>query len=225
MHRPILFAGMSYSGVNPMFVIASELSRRGREGIWFAAEKHLRADVEQLSYGKYRLLEAEVENIKPAPKLDAAEMVLCYSMLDMDYPFSAPDNVHTIGAMIPALPQMPRDEITDWLDAHESTVFIAFGTITRLTREQVGALVETVRGLGSEHAVLWKLPRAQQALLPPADEPPDNLRIEDWIPSQLRCAGSSECPGLFQSRGREQFPRGHPLRKTPVDAAALVRLR
>jgi polyene glycosyltransferase len=360
-HRPILFVGMSYSGVNPMFVIANELSRRGRQGIWFATEEHLRADVERLSaeskvgfaslgeatpgvtpsmwddesyrtltqrskwkgllaltrqmadsasyYKKYRLLEAEVEHIKPAlmiidvtclhaidlamtrkipyvlsspyilsatcgifnvklprgyptplsgfprrmtpsqqvanqlfrlwtkvlplalgmeivrfarvfkkvgvtvqldptPRLKAAEMVLCYSMPGIDYPFPAPGNVHAIGAMIPPLPQIPGDEVTDWLEAHDSTVFIAFGTVTRLTREQVGALVEAVGRLGDEHAVLWKLPRAQQALLPPADELPGNLRIEDWIPSQLDVLAHPNVRVFFNHAGANSFHEG-----------------
>ena len=360
-HRPILFASISYSGANPMFVIASELSRRGREDIWFATEEHCRADVEQISvktkvrfvslgeaspkvtpsmwddesyrvltqrsswrgllaltrqmadsesyYEKYRLLEAEVEHIKPAlmvidigcahaidlamtkkipyvlsspyipsntcsifrlklprgyptmlsglprqmtlsqrvanrlfklwtlvspiglgmeivrlakvfkkvgvtaqlnpaPRFDAAEMVLCYSMFGMDYPFPAPDKLHAIGAMIPPLPQMPGDEIADWLDAHESTIFIAFGTITRSTREDVGALVEAVGRLGGEHAVLWKLPRAQQALLPPADELPDNLRIEEWIPSQLDVLAHPNVRAFFTHAGANSFHEG-----------------
>jgi polyene glycosyltransferase len=358
--RPILFAGMSYTGVNPMFVIASELSRRGREDIWFAAEEHLRADVERLSveskvnfvslgeaipgittslwdektyrtltqrskwkgllaltrqmadpdsyYTKYRLLEAEVEKIEPAlmvidvtclhaldlartkkipyvlsspyipsntcslfkvklprgypaplsghplamspaqkvanglfqlwgrvlplglgmrivkfaqvfkkvgvtgrldpaPKLAAAEMLLCHSLLGLDYPFSVPGNLHALGAMIPPLPQAPGDELTGWLDEHESTVFIAFGTVTRLTREQVGALVEAVRRLEGAHTVLWKLPREQQALLPKA-ELPRNLRVEDWVPSQLDVLAHPNVRVFFNHAGANSFHEG-----------------
>jgi polyene glycosyltransferase len=359
--RPILFACASYSGANPMLVIASELSRRGREDIWFAADENLRADVEQLSakskvkfaslgeavpavtpsmwddesyriltqrsswkgllaltkqaagadsyYEKYRLLEAEVEHIKPAlmvidatchhaidvamtkkipyvlsspylpsntcalfgvklprgyptpmsglprqmtpaqrianrlfklwtlvvpiglgmeivrfakafkklgvavqlnpkPRIEAAEMVLCYSVFGIDYPFPAPDKVHAIGAMIPPVPEVPGDEMMDWLDAHESTIFVAFGTVTRLTREQVGALVEVVGRLRGEHTVLWKLPRDQQALLPPADELPDNLRVEDWIPSQLDVLAHPNVRVFLNHAGANSFHEG-----------------
>jgi polyene glycosyltransferase len=359
--RPILFVGMSYTGINPMFVIARELSRRGREDIWFAAEEHLRPDVEQLSvdskvnfvslgeaipgittsmwddesyrtltqpskwkgllaltrqmsdpdsyYTKYRLLEAEVEHIKPAlmvmdvtclhaidiamkykipyvlsspyipsntcsifkvklprgyptplsgnpqkmtlsqrvanrlfklwtqvlplglgmeiirfakvfrkvgvtvqlnptPRLDAAEMLLCHSLLDIDYPFDVPGKLHALGAMIPPLPQAPGDELIEWLDAHESTVFIAFGTVTRLTREQVRGVVEAARRLEGEHTVLWKLPRSQQALLPPAAGLPGNLRIENWIPSQLDVLAHPNVRVFFNHAGANSFHEG-----------------
>ncbi|USX53996.1 glycosyltransferase [Lentzea sp. HUAS12] len=118
-------------------------------------------------------------------RVDQAELVLCYSIPDMDYPFPLPEKMRTVGALVPPLPQAPGDHaLTRWLDAQDSVVYLGFGTITRLTREQVGALVEVVRRMNG-HQFLWKLPLEQQNLLPPADQLPRNLRIEAWVPSQL----------------------------------------
>ncbi len=47
------------------------------------------------------------------------------------------------------------------------------------------ALISAFKRLGPNHHILWKLPDSQRALLPPRELLPTNLRIEDWIPSQL----------------------------------------
>ncbi|SES41687.1 glycosyltransferase [Lentzea albida] len=128
--------------------------------------------------------------IAPAAKgemarIDQAELVLCYSIPEMDYPFSLPEKMRTVGALVPPLPQAPGDhELTRWLDSQDSVVYLGFGTITRLTREQVASLVAVVRRM-HRHQFLWKLPLEQQHLLPPDDRLPENLRIEAWVPSQL----------------------------------------
>ncbi|MEW2378339.1 glycosyltransferase [Micromonospora sp. NPDC047812] len=78
------------------------------------------------------------------------------------------------------------DELTRWLDEHPSVVYVGFGTIMRLSRRQVDAIVEIADRLGPEHAVLWKVPARQQHLLPPAERLPGNLRVLAWVPSQHR---------------------------------------
>jgi polyene glycosyltransferase len=119
-------------------------------------------------------------------RIDHAAGILCYSVPELDYPFPIPEKVHMVGAMIPPLPQAPDDrDLSGWLDAQHSVIFMGFGTVTRLTREQVGALVEVARRLADRHQILWKLPAGQQHLLPPRDTLPANLRIESWVPSQL----------------------------------------
>lgn len=125
-------------------------------------------------------------NALPSKYADLAEEVLSFTVPELEPPFPGmPDNVTMIGAMVtddtdgnPA-----DDDLTAWLDVHESIVYIGFGTIMRLSREQLGVIVEVIEALGSEHRVLWKLPADQQALLP--DALPGNLRIESWVPSQL----------------------------------------
>lgn len=340
---PILFVSLPESGLlNPMLVLAEELSRRGVENIWFATDENRRAEVEAISVGtpvqffslgeviselssvtwddatyravtqrsrfkarkaviektfvprlqapKYRLLEEAVEKIQPAlmviesmcqygyqlaitkkipyvlsnpfvpsnavsslvpigksytPKdfpvphtgysadmnavqrlanrlfrwrmltlflsrtmkernaedqqvqrelgidpgangqmtrVEKAELVLNYSIPQLDYPFDIPPMFRTIGAMVPPLPQADPGELGRWLDAQSSVVYMGFGTITRLTSDEVAALVEVTRRM-PDHQFLWKLPTEQQKWLPA--QLPANLRVENWVPSQL----------------------------------------
>ncbi|MFD5030352.1 glycosyltransferase [Streptomyces sp. NPDC058405] len=140
-------------------------------------------------------------------RIDHAEMVLCYSVPELDYPFPVPDKMRLVGAMVPPLPQAPDDDgLSDWLAAQDSVVYMGFGTITRLTREQVGALVEVTRRLSDRHAVLWKLPREQQHLLP--EDLPDNLRIENWVPSQLDVLAHPNVKVFFTHAGGNGYHEG-----------------
>lgn len=140
-------------------------------------------------------------------RIDHAEMVLCYSVPELDYPFPVPDKMRLVGTMVPPLPQAPDDGgLSDWLDAQDSVVYMGFGTITRLTREQVGALVEVARRLSDKHAVLWKLPEEQRHLLPA--ELPDNLRIEKWVPSQLDVLAHRSVKVFFTHAGGNGYHEG-----------------
>ncbi|MBV6701543.1 glycosyltransferase [Kitasatospora aureofaciens] len=151
---------------------------------------------------------------KPSPmtRIDRAEMVLCNSVPELDYPFEMPGKVKLVGAMVPPLPETTRAEdgtgVMDWLDAQSSVVYMGFGTITRLTRPQVGALVEVARRLDGSHQVLWRLPAEQQHLLPPKDELPDNLRIEGWLPSQLDVLAHPKVGVFFTHGGGNGFHEG-----------------
>lgn len=118
-------------------------------------------------------------------RVEQSELVLCNTIPELDYPFELPEKVRAVGALVPPLPESDDTELADWLSARDSVIYMGFGTITRLTAEQVSALVEVARRLDSKHDVLWKLPAEQQKWLPPADRLPGNLRIENWVPSQL----------------------------------------
>jgi polyene glycosyltransferase len=143
----------------------------------------------------------------PQRAMKLAEMILCFSLLELDYPFEAPDNLHTLGAMMPPLPETSCDgPVYRWLDAHESVVYVAFGTITRLTRDDVGAIVEVVRRLGDEHHVLWKLPTGQQRFLP--NRLPSNLRVENWLPSQFDVLAHPHVRAYFNHGGSNSFHEG-----------------
>ncbi|QXE38597.1 glycosyltransferase [Streptomyces sp. GMY02] len=142
-------------------------------------------------------------------RIDHAEMVLCYSVPELDYPFPMPEKMRLVGAMVPPLPQAPDDDgLSDWLSAQESVVYMGFGTITRLTREQVGSLVEVTRRLAGRHSVLWKLPKEQQELLPPRDSLPGNLRIESWVPSQLDVLAHPKVRVFFTHAGGNGYHEG-----------------
>jgi polyene glycosyltransferase len=143
-------------------------------------------------------------------RIDHAEQVLCWSVSELDYPFPLPDKLRLVGTMVPPLPQAPEDDdLAPWLSAQKSVVYMGFGTITRLTREQVAALVEVARRLDPEgHQVLWKLPATQQDLLPPAEELPDNLRIESWVPSQLDVLAHPNVKVFFTHAGGNGYHEG-----------------
>ncbi|RSM38945.1 glycosyltransferase [Amycolatopsis balhimycina DSM 5908] len=148
------------------------------------------------------------EAAKAMARIDHAELVLCFSVAELDYPFDLPEKVKLVGALVPDLPQAPGDRsITDWLDAQESVVYLGFGTITRLTRDQVTALVEVARRM-SAHQFLWKLPREQQHLLPPAGTLPANLRIEGWLPSQLDVLAHPKVRVFFNHAGGNAYHEG-----------------
>jgi polyene glycosyltransferase len=137
-----------------------------------------------------------------------AELVLCYSVAQIDYPVQVPANVRLVGAMVPPLPQAPDGELTEWLDARPSVIYIGLGTITRLTREEVSALVEVARRLDGAHHVLWKLPPQQQHLLGPRPSLPANLRIESWVPSQLDVLAHPNVRAFVTHGGGNGFQEG-----------------
>lgn len=139
-------------------------------------------------------------------KVDEAALVLCETVAELDYPVALPGNVRTVGAIIPPVPEEPAGDLTAWIDAHPSTVYIGLGTITRLTRAQVAAVVEVARRLDGAHQVLWKLPEDQHHLLP---EPlPGNLRVENWVPSQLDVLANPRVTAFVTHGGGNGFNEG-----------------
>ncbi|MGW2153940.1 glycosyltransferase [Nonomuraea sp. NPDC001699] len=157
---------------------------RLRAGLMLLHPSMLRHVLDTVSRVRKGLLPPEALNVRA--KVENADLVLCYTVAGLEYPLSIPEKFHLVGAMIPPLPEAPDDrDLSRWLDDHPSVVYVGLGTITRLTRDDVHAMVEVARRLDGEHAVLWKLPDEQQRHLPPADRLPANLRIESWLPSQL----------------------------------------
>ncbi|MGP4001124.1 glycosyltransferase [Streptomyces sp. 8N706] len=142
-------------------------------------------------------------------RIEHAELVLCNSIAELDYPFDIPEKVRLVGAMVPPLPEAPQDDdLSRWLDAQSSVVYVGFGTITRLTQEQVNSMVEVARRLKGRHQVLWKLPSGQQHLLAPKESLPANLRIESWVPSQLDVLAHPHVKVFFTHGGGNGFNEG-----------------
>jgi polyene glycosyltransferase len=112
----------------------------------------------------------------------SARAVFAYSIFGLEYPFPAPGRLELLGPMIPPEAPRPPDDLDAWLDRHPSVVFISLGTLVRLDAGHVAAIAGAIERLGERCQVLWKLPRAQQELL---GRRPANLRVEDWVPSQL----------------------------------------
>ncbi|MCD9194696.1 glycosyltransferase [Streptomyces albireticuli] len=145
----------------------------------------------------------------PMGRIEQAELVLCNSIAELDYPFDIPEKMRLVGAMVPPLPEAPDDvELSGWLDAQSSVVYAGFGTITRLTRGQVANMVEVARRLQGRNQVLWKLPKEQQHLLPPKEQLPDNLRIESWVPSQHDVLAHPNVKVFFTHGGGNGFNEG-----------------
>ncbi|MEV4921014.1 glycosyltransferase [Streptomyces tirandamycinicus] len=153
--------------------------------------------------------ELELPPPNPMTRIERAELVLCNSVAELDYPFGIPEKMRLVGAVLPPLPETSGDDpVREWLDDQASVVYMGFGTITRLTRDQVGALVQVARRLQGEHQVLWKLPAEQQHLLPAPDELPGNLRIESWVPSQLDVLAHPAVKVFFTHGGGNGFHEG-----------------
>ncbi|MGG2464377.1 glycosyltransferase [Streptomyces sp. RGM 3693] len=148
-------------------------------------------------------------SMSPMERIESSELVLCNSIAELDYPVHIPSQMQLVGAMVPPLPEAPDDEeLSAWLDAQSSVVYAGFGTITRLTRDQVSSMVEVVRRLEGRHQVLWKLPSEQQHLLPPKETLPGNLRIESWVPSQLDVLAHPNVKVFFTHAGGNGYNEG-----------------
>jgi polyene glycosyltransferase len=137
--------------------------------------------------------------------IEAAEMILCYSVPELDYPFPVPGKMRFVGAMLPPLPEAPHDGLSQWLDAQTSVVYVGFGTDTRLTRGEIASLVEVARRLAGRHAILWKLSAQQQRLLPPKEVLPANLRIERWLTSQVQVLAHPNVRAFFTHGGANAY--------------------
>ncbi|WP_414170526.1 glycosyltransferase [Streptoverticillium reticulum] len=147
--------------------------------------------------------------VSPMTRIDKAELVLCNSIAELDYPFTVPEKMQLVGAMVPPLPEAPDDEdLSGWLDAQSSVVYIGLGTITRLTRAEVASVVEVARRLEGKHQVLWKLAKEQQHLLPAKESLPANLRIESWVPSQHDVLAHPNVKVFFTHGGGNGFNEG-----------------
>jgi polyene glycosyltransferase len=143
-------------------------------------------------------------------RVDAARAILSYSVFGLEYPFpDPPAHLAMVGAMVPPRPPVAADcEIQRWLDERASVVYAGFGTLMRLDQRQVTGLVEVARQLGPEHHVLWKLPKDQQDLLPPAETLPANLRIEHWLPSQTDVLAHPNVRAYFTHGGGNSMAEG-----------------
>jgi polyene glycosyltransferase len=209
--------------------VRNVLYRLGFLAIFFRP-KHMRAN---LNMGRIRRMERLANPDMTASRYaDRAVAVLAQSVPGIDYPFPrVPENVRMVGAIIPrdVGTTVKDEELARWLDASESVVYAAFGTLMQPTPEQVRAMLDATARLGPEHHVLWKLPRSRRHLLP--GTLPPNLRIESWIPSQHAVLAHPHVRVFFNHGGcnavHEGLYFGKPLLVMPfwmdnLDAAARV---
>ncbi|MER6832140.1 glycosyltransferase [Streptosporangium sp. NPDC000563] len=199
---PMLHTGLPLDMSFPQRVYSNVFKIRA--ALMFLHPRMLRLALKGISYAKQ--IQLPKEALRPSAKVDRADLVLCYTVFGLEYPFPLPDKFHLVGAIIPPLPEAQDDrDLSGWLDANPSVVYVGLGTITRLTRPEVHALVEVARRLDGRHAVLWKLPAGQQQFLPPREELPPNLRIESWIPSQLDVLAHPNVALFFNHGGANAF--------------------
>ncbi|MFI7549299.1 glycosyltransferase [Micromonospora sediminimaris] len=145
----------------------------------------------------------------PAEYAAAAVAVFGYTVFGLEYPFPAPDHLHLLGAMVPeetTTPERPCDELTDWLDQQTSVVYVCLGTLASLSAAQLDAFAEALGRIGPEHQVLWKLPPQQRcALTRPL---PANIRVEEWVPSQLAVLAHPRVRAFVCHGGANGFHEG-----------------
>lgn len=123
----------------------------------------------------------------PANYVDAATLVLTSSVFGVEYEFPVPPQVNLVGAFVSeaSIGRLEDSSLSQWLDDNASVIYMGFGTMMQLSPSQISALLGLIEQLGPKHKFLWKVSAAQQKLLPAASELPSNLRIENWVPSQL----------------------------------------
>jgi polyene glycosyltransferase len=141
--------------------------------------------------------------------INNATAIFCYSVFGLEYPFPAPKHLHMLGTMVPDL-SIKRDdsnELLQWLDRHPSVIYVGLGTLVRLTKEQLAALISAFDRLGRDHYILWKLSESQQTLLP-RKELPANVRIERWVPSQLEVLAHPNVRVFLTHGGGNGFHEG-----------------
>jgi polyene glycosyltransferase len=132
-----------------------------------------------------RELGINAKSMQPRARVENAALVMFHTVFDLEYDFPKPDNAVSVGSITPPLPELPGErDISSWLDAHESVVYLAFGTINRLSGESIGQMLEAARRL-APHALLWKIPKDQWEDRPAGVEVPPNVRVEHWVPSQF----------------------------------------
>jgi polyene glycosyltransferase len=196
---PTSFSGLP-KNMSPRQKVRNVAFRLGSTAIAFHP-RHLRANVE---FVRTRQAEGHANpTTRPSQYADGAIAVLSPFVFGYEYPFpGVPANLRMLGTIIrrDTAAEQSDCELDRWLDSHESIVYTAFGTIMRLTSQQIHAILDAAVRLGPEHHMLWKLPRSRQHLLP--DRLPPNLRVESWVPSQLGVLAHPNVRAFFNHGGQ-----------------------
>ncbi|GAA2795008.1 glycosyltransferase [Crossiella cryophila] len=163
------------------------------------------------------------EDTRADGQVTESKFVMAFSVAEVDFPFPRPEGLRLTGAMVPPLPEAPgANPVSEWLDAHDSVVYIGLGTLQRLSRDEVAGIVEVARKLNGRHHVLWNLPKERHELLPPAAELPPNLRVESWLPSQFDVLAHPSVKVFFTHAGSNGFHEslyfGKPMVTRPMFA-------
>jgi polyene glycosyltransferase len=146
-----------------------------------------------------------------------AVSVFSYTVFGLEYPFPVPPRLHLLGPALPTSPDRPSGELADWLDRHESVVYVNMGTVSQLSAGQLGEIAAALGRIAGSHAVLWKLRDEQRALLP--DVLPDAIRVTPWVPTQAEVLGHPHVRAVICHGGNnilhESIAYGQPVLVMP----------
>jgi polyene glycosyltransferase len=154
-------------------------------------------------------------------QFDTALDVICFSIFGIEYEFpKVIENLWMVGAAIPSvLKPAGGGALYDWLESRKSVIYINFGTIGRLSTEQMSLVLHTVRLLPS-HDFLWRMTKEAQCRLPWEPHLPVNLRIENWLPSQIDVLAHPHVRVFFNHAGsnsvHEALYFGKPVLMMPL---------
>jgi polyene glycosyltransferase len=116
-----------------------------------------------------------------------AAAVFTYTVFGIEYAFPGPERLQLLGAVLPPEVAEPSAELSDWLDAHPSIVYVNMGTVSLLSPDRLREVADALGRLGPDHHVLWKLRPEQRIML--SGEIADTIRIVDWVPTQGEVLG------------------------------------
>ncbi len=147
-----------------------------------------------------------------------AVAVFSYTVLGLEYPFPTPPRLHLLGPALPPPADRPSGELADWLDSHESVVYVNMGTVAQLSAAQLGEIAAALGRIAGNHAVLWKLSDEQRALLPGVL--PDGIRVTPWVPTQAEVLGHPHVRAVVCHGGNnllhESIAYGQPVLVMPL---------
>jgi polyene glycosyltransferase len=115
-----------------------------------------------------------------------ADMLSTHLVLHETYfPFDAPRplqiNHKLVGPLLPKHFLALSDDIRQWLDDRETVVYVCFGTMAVLLKDEVNELIKGLQEV-PRVSVLWSLHEEQHHLLPPSL--PSSFRIASFVSQQ-----------------------------------------
>jgi polyene glycosyltransferase len=116
-----------------------------------------------------------------------AAAVFSYTVFGIEYAFPGPEQMEMLGAVLPPEVADPAPELTAWLDAHESIVYVNMGTVSLLSPDRLREIADALGRLGPDHHVLWKLRPEQRIML--SGEIADHIELVEWVPTQAEVLG------------------------------------
>eukprot|EP01094_Clydonella_sp_ATCC50884_P022528 TRINITY_DN5203_c0_g1_i2.p1 TRINITY_DN5203_c0_g1~~TRINITY_DN5203_c0_g1_i2.p1 ORF type:complete len:424 (+),score=72.57 TRINITY_DN5203_c0_g1_i2:159-1430(+) len=150
--------------------------------------------------------------------VDTAEAILCNTVIGLDYARPVDPRIILTGPMNRISSNELSEDLSQWIDAQNEVIYVSFGTMVVLTREQVFNISAALDRLGV--ATVWSLAKDQRQFLGVSqDDMPANVRLETYVaqPQLLRHPKLR----LFHTHGgansaHDVLAAGKPVVCTPV---------